>query len=82
MDLGDGSRHDAWVVELDWWGMGKDQNDFSPGGGVNGTAGSGGKYWVLKNPPDGVPPVVLISTEVAETVDQVMQLQGRGSSGF
>jgi hypothetical protein len=43
----------------------------------NGPA-QGGKFWVLKDPPAGVPPVVRIQTEAARTVDRVKQLQDVG----
>ena len=75
IDIGDGESREAWVVEMDWWGMGKDGDTYFPGGGVNGTAGSGGKYWVLKSPPHGVPAVVRIRTEVNAEKDSVIQLQ-------
>ena len=77
IDLGDGTKHDAWVVELDWWGMGSDNTteNHSLGGGKNGTAGPGGKYWVLKSPPNGVPPVVRVRTEVDDKTDRVIQIQ-------
>jgi len=74
IDLGDGVDRMAWVVELDWWGMGKDHQTFTPGGRTNGTAGPGGKYWVVQDPPPGTPPVVRVLTEANEEVDQVIQL--------
>jgi len=75
--LGDGEAHAAWVVELDWWGMGADNtaDNHSKGGGANGTAGPGGKYWVLKDPPAGIPHVVRVQTEADATTDRVIQLQ-------
>jgi hypothetical protein len=78
IDLGDGELRRAWVVEMDWWGMGADHDVFTPGGGPNGSAGQGGKYWVLMDPPVGVPPVVRIQTEQNGTVDRVLQIQGGG----
>ena len=75
MDLGDGILRPAWVVEMDWWGMGADHATFTPGGGANGTAGTGGKYWVLKDPPEGVPAVARIQTEVDSSTDTVYQVQ-------
>ena len=75
IDLGDGTDREAWVVEMDWWGMGADHATFTPGGGINGTAGSGGKYWVLKEPLPGVPRVVRIRTEVSADRDRVLQIQ-------
>ena len=77
IDLGDGKPLEAWVVELDWWGMGADNTaeNHSRGGGVNDTAGPGGKYWVLKEPPAGVPPVVRVRTEVDAGTDSVVQVQ-------
>ena len=76
VDIGDGVERDAWVVEMDWWGMGRDHGFFTPGGGVNGSAGSGGKYWVLQDAPEGVPAVVRIRTEATPEGDRVNQLQG------
>lgn len=78
VDLGDGSPREAWVVELDWWGMGASNtaDNFSPGGGANGTGGTGGKYWVLKQAPAGTPAVVRVRTEVSPETDSVIQLQG------
>lgn len=80
IDLGTGEPLDAWVVELDWWGMGASNTveNRSRGGGVNGTAGPGGKYWVLKDPPAGVPPVVRVRTEVDADTDSVIQVQAGG----
>ena len=77
IDLGDGKPHEAWVVELDWWGMGVENTheNRSRGGGANGTAGPGGKYWVLKNPPRGVPHVARVQTEIDATMDSVIQIQ-------
>lgn len=75
IDIGDGVRRDAWVVEMDWWGMGAEQGTFTPGGGVNDTAGSGGKYWVLKEHVEGLPRVVRVRTEVDATADNVVQIQ-------
>lgn len=77
IDLGSGEPLDAWVVELDWWGMGASNTaeNRSRGGGVNDTAGPGGKYWVLKNPPPGVPHVVRVRTEVDPSTDSVIQIQ-------
>lgn len=77
IDLGDGKPLAAWVVELDWWGMGaaNTAENHSVGGGVNGTAGPGGKYWVLKDPPRGVPAVVRIRTQIDESTDSVIQTQ-------
>lgn len=78
IDLGDGKPLPAWIVELDWWGMGAANtvDNHSRGGGANGTAGPGGKYWVLKSPPQGVPHVVRIQTQVDATTDSVIQIQG------
>ena len=78
VDIGVGSPRDAWVVELDWWGMGaaNTAENFSPGGGANGSGGSGGKYWVLKEPVAGVPSVVRVRTEIDAQTDSVIQLQG------
>ncbi|NKB88436.1 MAG: hypothetical protein GKS06_09460 [Acidobacteria bacterium] len=76
-DPGNGDRLEAWVVELDWWGMGKDGAMFFPGGGANDTGGTGGKYWILKNPPAGTPAVVRVRTEVDADNDSVIQLQGQ-----
>lgn len=75
VDPGDGTELDAWVVELDWWGMGAD-NSYFPGGGRNDTAGSGGKYWILKDPPAGMGRVFRVRTEIDENTDVVVQLQG------
>jgi len=75
IDVGDGVRRDAWVVEMDWWGMGSEQGVYTPGGGVNDTAGSGGKYWVLKDRVAGLPRVVRVRTEVDATADNVVQIQ-------
>ncbi len=75
MDLGDAVQRDAWVVELDWRGMGKDHGLFTAGGGANETAGPGGKYWVLKEASEGVPLVVRIRTEVDSQSDMVNQMQ-------
>ncbi len=80
VDLGDGKSRDAWVIELDWWGMGKDHGQYTAGGGANDTAGPGGKYWVLKKPASGYPAVVRIQTEIDEQSDSVMQIQG-GADG-
>lgn len=77
-EIGDGVERRAWVVELDWWGMGAAVTTFTSGGGVNGSAAQNGKFWVLKGPPAGVPPVVRIQTEAALTVDRVNQLQDVG----
>lgn len=78
IDIGHGGKHDAWVVELDWWGMGAANtvDNHSKGGGVNDTAGAGGKYWVLKKPVDGTPRVVRVRTEIDAQADSVIQLQG------
>lgn len=76
VDLGDGVRRATWVVEMDWWGMGADEAVFTPGGGANGSAGAGGKYWVLKEPLAGMPTVVRIQTEQDASVDRVTQIQG------
>ncbi len=78
IDIGDGESREAWVVELDWWGMGAHdtEDNRSSGGGPNQTAGPGGKYWVLKDPPAGVPHVVRIQTEADPSTDRVVQLQG------
>lgn len=73
VELGDGQRREAFVIEMDWWSMDSDNPTFTPGGGANGTAGTGGKYWVLADPPDGMPPVVRIQTEVDETMDNVVE---------
>lgn len=75
VDLGDGRLHRAWVIELDWWGMGADHETFTAGGGVNGSGGPGGKYWVLQDAPAGVPSVVRIQTEVDGSTDSVVQMQ-------
>lgn len=77
IDLGDGQRHAAWVVELDWWGMGaaNTADNHSKGGGANDTAGAGGKYWVLEKPVPGQPRVVRVRTEVNPTTDSVIQVQ-------
>jgi len=75
VDLGDGVLRSTWVVEMDWWGMGSDHETFTPGGGTNGSAGPGGKYWVLKDAPAGVPRVVRIQTEGNAERDRVEQLQ-------
>lgn len=75
VDLGDGESRSAWVVELDWWGMGEAHTTFTPGGGANGTAGSGGKYWVLVDPSPGLPRVVRVRTEASPEVDSVIQIQ-------
>jgi hypothetical protein len=75
VDPGDGSELDAWVVELDWWGMGADPSYF-PGGGRNGTAGTGGKYWILKDPPPGMSRVFRVRTEINENADVIVQMQG------
>lgn len=76
IDLGDGILRSAWTIEMDWWGMGRDQAVFTPGGGPNGSAGAGGKYWVLEEPVAGLPRVVRIQTEQDENVDRVLQIQG------
>jgi hypothetical protein len=78
IDLGDGSPREAWVVELDWWGMGPSNTaeNFSPGGGANGTGGTGGEYWVLNEAPANIPAVVRVRTEVNPEADSVIQLQG------
>lgn len=76
LDVGDGVRRSAWTIELDWWGMGRDEAMFTPGGGPNGSAGAGGKYWVLKDPVPGLPRVVRIQTEQDANVDRVIQIQG------
>jgi hypothetical protein len=74
VDLGDGTQLDAWVVELDWWGIAGDSSYF-PGGGRNDTAGTGGKYWILKNPPPGVGKVFRVQTEIDRNTDVVIQMQ-------
>ena len=58
--------------------MGADNTveNHSRGGGANGTGGPGGKYWVLDDPPGGVPPVVRVRTEVDAATDSVIQIQG------
>lgn len=78
VDLGDGVARQAWMVELDWWGMGADNtsDNHSLGGGANGTGGTGGKYWVLKEPVAGLPRVVRVRTEIDAETDSVIQLQG------
>ena len=78
IELGDGHRHAAWVVELDWWGMGAANTleNYSPGGGANGSGGTGGKYWVLKEPVPGKPRVVRVRTEIGPEQDSVIQIQG------
>jgi hypothetical protein len=48
---------------------------FTAGGRANGSAGPGGKYWVLKAASEGVPPVVRIRTEVDNQSDMVNQMQ-------
>ncbi len=75
VDIGDAVLREAWVVELDWWGMGKDHRMFTAGGRADGSAGPGGMYWVLKDAPDGLPPVVRIRTEVDNQSDMVNQMQ-------
>ncbi len=75
VDPGDGTELDAWVVELDWWGMGAD-NSYFPGGGRNDTAGTGGTYWILKDSPTGVGRVFRVRTEIDENTDVVVQMQG------
>ncbi len=75
VDVGDGVQRSAWVIDIDWWGMGPDHTMFTPGGRPDGTAGPGGKYWVLRDPPAGMPPVVRVQTEVDGTTDQVIQMQ-------
>ncbi len=74
VDLGDGIDHEAWVVELDWWGIGGDTSYF-PGGGRNDSGGTGGRYWILKDPPPGVGRVFRVRTEIDENTDVVVQLQ-------
>ena len=76
VDIGDGERRSAFVVEMDWWGMGAAHTTYTPGGGRNGSAGTGGKYWVLVDPVPGTPRVVRVQTEANENVDSVIQLQG------
>ncbi|MEM7414799.1 MAG: hypothetical protein AAF389_04825 [Gemmatimonadota bacterium] len=73
VELGDGARREAFVIEMDWWSMDPSDATFTPGGGANGTAGTGGKYWVLVDPPEGMPPVVRIQTEVDATMDNVVE---------
>ncbi|HSG80798.1 MAG TPA: hypothetical protein VLC48_01005 [Gemmatimonadota bacterium] len=75
VDRGDGIELDAWVVELDWWGMGADPSYF-PGGGRNGTAGTGGVYWIFKDPPPGVSRVFRVRTEINQNADVIVQMQG------
>ncbi len=77
VDVGDGVARDAWVVELDWWGMGaaNTADNYSPGGGANDTGGTGGKYWVLDQPVAGQPSVVRVRTQVDDQTDSVIQLQ-------
>ena len=55
--------------------MGADHETFTSGGGPNGSAGAGGKYWVLADPRPGVPRVVRIQTEVDANTDSVVQIQ-------
>lgn len=78
IDLGDGAPREAWVVELDWWGMGSSNtaDNHSRGGGANDTGGPGGKYWVLKETPANTPAVVRVRTEANPETDSVIQLQG------
>lgn len=77
VDLGDGKSRDAWIVELDWWGMGAGNTaeNHSLGGGEGGTAGAGGMYWVLKNAAPGAPRVVRVRTEATPEVDSVVELR-------
>jgi hypothetical protein len=75
VDIGDGIDREAWVVELDWWGMGSDTSYF-PGGGRNDSGGTGGKYWILKDPPPAVGHLFRVRTEFDENTDVVVQLQG------
>jgi hypothetical protein len=75
VDVGDGVERSAWVIDVDWWGMGADHATFTPGGRPDGTAGPGGKYWVLRDPPPGMPPVVRVQTEVDGSTVQVIQMQ-------
>lgn len=76
-DVGDGTPRDAWVVELDWWGMGAANvaANYSAGGGKNGSGVSGGKYWVLKKPVPGMARVVRVRTEANADNDSVIQMQ-------
>lgn len=74
VDLGDGTELDAWVVSLDWWGMGADTTYF-PGVGRGPSAGTGGIYWILKQPPPGVGRIFRVRTEIDSTTDVIVQWQ-------
>ncbi len=80
VDLGSVGSRDAWVVELDWWGMGADNivDNHSSGGGKDGTAGPGGKYWILKQAESGLPRVVRVRTEIDPAHDSIVELQPAG----
>ncbi len=78
VELGDGRRLEAWVVSLDWWGMGGDSSYF-PGVRPDGSVGSGGKYWILKDPPRGLGRVFRVRTEITPDADVVLEM-GRGAS--
>ncbi|MDA8020649.1 MAG: hypothetical protein MPN21_24690 [Thermoanaerobaculia bacterium] len=71
-----GSSYDAWVVEVDWWGMGaaNTEANFSSGGG-DGVAGAGGKYWVLKRTVADLPRVVRIRTSIGSGQDSVLEVR-------
>jgi len=81
VDIGDGVSRSAWVVEIDWWGMGAGHSSYTPGGGINGSGGTGGKYWVLKEAVPGLPLVVRIRTEMDADNDSVIQLQAETGEG-
>ncbi len=77
VDVGDGTPREAWVVEMNWWGMGAANvaENYSTGAGKNGSGGAGGKYWVLKKAVPGMSRVVRVRTEIDGDSDSVIQLQ-------
>jgi hypothetical protein len=53
----EGDEVEAWLVDIDWLHEGL--GDVYPGG----PDASGGRYWVINNPPEGLPYVLRYKTD-------------------